>query len=270
MPEDKITDEDLNKAADAILGDEEENDGVQDEGEKAVAEEGEKETKEEKDEIDFDDLVTKKVRQFTSNLGQKQADTEKQISELSGMVQSLVGVIEAGQQRDVDEDDTIPLSKRELDAYLDARESQRMQIKQEYDSKYENGYLKTLGGLTSGYDENVARTIEKTVREDFNIRYSDDPVADAERNFLKAKIALMERSVERKKNPLKGGGKDLPLGGSSGSDNDFKSARTFKLDEHAQSLVDSMGLDEKFVEKALSGEAPHSTKVAFAKKGVRA
>ena len=266
----KITDEDLNKAADAILGDEEVDDGVQDEGEKAVAKEGEEEVKKEKEEIDFEDLLEKKLHETKSDWGRKLAASEKQIGELSGMVQSLVGVIEAGQQKDVDYDDNIPLSRTELDAYLDKRDNKRMQIKQEYDSKYENGYLKTLGELTSTYDENVTRTIEKTVREDFNIRYSDDPAADAERNFLKAKIALMENAVERKKNPIKGGDKGLPLGGASGSDSDFKSTKVFKLDEHAQNLVDSMKLKPEFVEKALAGEARHSTSEAFAKKGIKA
>ena len=274
MPDNKITDEDLNKAADAILGDEEEKDGVQDEGEKTVAKEVEKETEEEAvvvdKEIDFEDLLEKKLHDTKSDQGRKNAAMENQIKELSGMVQSLVDVIQHNQQQDVVEDEYIPQTKAELDRYLEEREAKKNQVRQEYDSKYENGYLSTLGNLTAKYDDNVATVIEKTVREDFNIRYSDDPAADAERNFLKAKIALMERASERVKNPLKGGKKGLPLGGSSGSENDFRSSKVFKLDEHAQNLVDSLKLDEKTVEKALSGEARLSTAMAFAKRGIEA
>ena len=245
MADEIVTDEDLDKAADALT--EETDDGVQEEEKVEVKEEEGKEK-----EIDFEDLIKKEIHETKSDWGRKQASLEKQVGELSGMVESLVNVIESTQKKDEQpEDYYLPGSQEEFDARVRQVYAKDRNIESSVAEKdrlaYEKGYLDTVSHLTSGLNQNAVTVIENMIARENGelcVKYSADPIADAERNFLKAKIVLMERSVEKKKNPL-GGGTTKNLGGSSSSGGDFKSTRNFELDEHASAFAKYHNLDEE-------------------------
>ena len=92
-----------------------------------------------------------------------------------------------------------------------------------------------------------------------NAIYSRDGVADAEKNFYKAKIAVLESKSGKPKNPLKGNKKKVATGVSGGTVNTETEYKMPALDEHAQDLIKRTNFTEDDIKDALENNKSHLT-----------
>ena len=82
---------------------------------------------------------------------------------------------------------------------------------------YEGAFLKQIDTL-SQEDPDLHAESFKELMEHYNVRLSNDPVADAERNYARAKIAVLKRSTSGDKvRPNTAGGKVVPVGAAAGA-----------------------------------------------------
>ncbi len=135
-----------------------------------------------------------------------------------------------------DTEDFTFLTKKDLDRYLEMREQQKLQASKQY----ENNYIKTVKELSSRVTPEEHEEIVQEMMANFNIRYSDDPIADAERNYLKAERSLLRKKLakSKKENPLKGDKPRAPLGVAKGQRTQEKSVVLPDLDPDARDFLE--------------------------------
>lgn len=160
-----------------------------------------------------------------------------------------------------DSEDYLTVNK--LEELLEYREGKKAQKQRETLKKYEDKYLDTFArlGADEKLDDDEFVKVDEIMRKSFNASYSNysDPIADAERNFLKAMRAYEKGKDSKKSLNLKG---DTPKGTSAGSGTKMvdKSIKMPELDEHARDFVNRYKIPEEKVAKVLDGEAPMSLK----------
>lgn len=273
MPDEPVSYEDLDAAADEIMeqnldegavedqsaeGDEEEQEGE-------VVEEGEEgEQAQESEEGDLPSEPTDNAER--SALGRKVAAQGETLARIEQTLAEMVG----NQRQPVEEpiedglddlDDDTPLTKREVERLLENRERKR----KDADTKYQNGYRNTLAHLGQGQDPELHAVIVEKMMNDYNIKHSDNPVVDAQLNYANARADVFAGLAAKKASPFpKKGEKEQGsqhLGGPSGNpQGQPRAKKKMKLDPHAQAYLDSLRMSDKdkeaLVENALEGEAP--------------
>ena len=136
-------------------------------------------------------------------------------------------------------------------------ETQKRQAKE-----YENGYLAKVSSLTTGIPDKEAIEKELFENKDVNVKRSNNPLIDAEMNFLKAQTNVLNKKLEAKAKPVNpldknNDNEDLPLGGPLGTNNqDVKSEKVTKLDPEAAKFAKESGMSEEDVQKTLAGPMP--------------
>lgn len=197
-------------------------------------------------------------QQFRSGLGRRVSRIEESIGSFMNEMRATLSNFHAQPLRASSEENVEIISTAEdVERVLERREQQR----QSSIRAYENTYLDHLAKL--GSEEGLANKefdrLDELVRTSFNKSYSNykDPVADAERNFLKAmrvidKEKLGSHDKEKHVN-LKG---DVPKGTgvSSASKVVEDSKPAVKLDQYAQDLVNHYKMSEESVVKSLGLE----------------
>ena len=157
----------------------------------------------------------------------------------------------------------IPETESEAMAQVERIIEERDRKKQTESLKYQKEYLETTERLGTIEEESMHAEVMKELlnpSSPFNIRRLDiyDPLGDAERNYYKAKTAVLSnklksfstRPVERE-NPLKGKAPTGPIGVSGTTKVTPKSAPPIELDEYAKNFINSMGLSKEWAEKTL-------------------
>lgn len=152
------------------------------------------------------------------------------------------------------------LTVAEAEKFLEQRELRKARQQSDAVKKYEGKYLDTFArlGVEEDLNDDDFTKIEEIMRKSFNVSYSQytDPIADAERNFLKAVRAYEKGKSSKPKSPnLKG---DTPKGtGVTGAgDIKEKSLKMPELDSYAKDFVNYHKIKEETVAKALEGETP--------------
>jgi len=151
------------------------------------------------------------------------------------------------------QDDDI-VTVRDLKRLWSEEQNKTMTAQKEYESGYVR-HLKTIGG---DEDPDLNEEIVKEMMTNFNIRHSNDPQADAERNYYRAARVVLKKATPDKKNPLKG---EKPKGATGvGGDTALKDRDLPipELDEYAKEFVQKVGMKEDSIKKALKGETPLS------------
>ena len=125
-------------------------------------------------------------------------------------------------------------------------------------TRYESGYRDTFSELSRGLEPTEAKKIEDEMLANFNVRHSNDPQLDAERNFLRAENSLLKnRPPEKPQTNLRQG---KPTGGASGTTTAQRKAGAVKLDPIAAEFVAELKKNNDWsdedVSKALEGETP--------------
>ena len=121
-------------------------------------------------------------------------------------------------------------------------------------------YIQTINRLGSDETEEDHKDIYDEMMSHFNVRYSENPVVDAEKNYLKAtRSVLKKRTAEpaKKVNPLKGNKPKAPLGAGSNSETMAKKTKPMpKFDEAAQDFMRKSGITPERAAEILDGDTP--------------
>ena len=150
------------------------------------------------------------------------------------------------------DDDYIPTTKKELDDVLDARDRKVTKKRQQYEDDY-RVQLNTFA-QQEDYSE-----IIKEMTANHNFKHSDDGISDALINYKNAEVALLRSKAKEKISPLDKN-KDKQgehLGGAIDSENmEREAGKPLKLDPEALEFMKTTGMSDESAKKALAGDAP--------------
>lgn len=243
----KVTDEELARAAEEVEPTETE--GVKVEEETKETGDEVKETKEEVTSIPPEPTDNRE----RSALGRKTAYLEERIESFDSKLDEVLAAIELGKKPDISEDEESFLTKKDLKAWMEKQETNKLTVKSEYDKQY----IRAISKL--GADEEVDEVFDAILTElnsTYNQTYSQDASNDALINYLKASRAVYSKKPTRQnpleKNKDKGGN---GLGVSGGTKVKSKEAPLPELDSYAKDFIKETGMSESDVREALSSES---------------
>jgi hypothetical protein len=197
-----------------------------------------------------------------SMLGRRVSRMEKGFTSFMDEMRASIGQLTARREEPPprkanDEEDTIPLTKKDLREFIRAEQGETDRERANYQSSYTKA-LATLGiDLDDAEHEEILTELVNNPQ--INVRRVGDPKTDAEINFERAQnIVLRKRMAGKgKKFPLRGGSPEGPLGGSSGGEeHPDDQTHVVKLDASAADFVSRVGWDKKKVGTVLQGETP--------------
>ena len=192
-----------------------------------------------------------------SRLGRK----VKYLEDVIGRQQAQIDSFAVKKSSEADEEFRMPETREEFESIIQRIGEKKEATRREDQTRYEASYVATTHEIGSGEDAALHNEIMTELQKPaspFNIRHSNDAASDAERNYYKAKASILSEKVREasaKKppvNPLKGEPPKMAMGVSGASKVDAKTAPRRQLDEHALKFIKDEGLDDKFVEEALS------------------
>lgn len=121
------------------------------------------------------------------------------------------------------------------------KEQEQLRAKQQY----EKTYLQVANSLS---DEEDHEEVFKEMLENYNVKHSNDPKADAIINYKNAKIAILQKKINTPKVPLKGEKPKVPLGVNAGSKVQTPKKSMPKLDPDSAYLVEALKIsDDKVI-----------------------
>ena len=188
-----------------------------------------------------------------SNLGRKVKILEDKLSRLDEIAAKLDRISTPKRELPPDDDAPIPMTARELREFVWKENQQLETFKAQKQREYVQGYLKHEATLGMDLSEQEYEEVIKERVANFDVRHSDNPMADADLNFHKALASVLRKKMSKgKENPLKGKKPDGPLGGPTGTENATRAAVTPKLDKDAAEFAQKMGLSAEQIQKALA------------------
>jgi hypothetical protein len=174
-------------------------------GEEELEEESleEEDTEEEEEELEEEDVEEEEESEEEEEEPQDQPTRTRlgrKVAELTRTVELLVETMNK-QPQPVEESDEenadIPMTKKEVDAYLKKKEDD----KKVADSKYSASYISHVINLGEGMDEAFFEEIYNElmdINSEFNVKHSNNPKADAELNFYRTKASILEKQTKTK------------------------------------------------------------------------
>ena len=237
-----------------------ENDALKDASEEIEGQELETNGGEKTHKVGIDPHKVESALGRISGVQSKVDSLESKFSDLDTKLDTILSTVTAGSARNepeyTEDMDFMPSTQGELDHWYDKRRLEEIQR----DTEYSGQYVKQLGELGKGEDGISHKAILAEMKENFNIRHSDNGLMDAETNYNRASRGYYKKQLDLKgkTNPLKGPGKDQPpLGaGLDGEEMVEKDVPMPKLDKYAQDFVDKTGMSKEKVVAALRGEMP--------------
>lgn len=211
-----------------------------------------------------------------TRLGRKVAKLEDTLSAVLKQNEELIGILKDKQapparQPEPQIEENLDLSDpAQLDRFLDQREQQRTRKAQETVIQYQRGYLGELNGWmekAEGDGDADAKEIRALLTKEgpdaiFNVRYSNDPKADFERNLYKASAHFWKQKAatpvkEARPNPLKNEKPKAPLGVAGESKTDGpKGPPPLQISSAAKAYAEKMGMTEDEMRAALASPIP--------------
>lgn len=152
-----------------------------------------------------------------SKLGRKFKGLEERFNELqrkveTGTISKESPTYQAPQEDEAELERIRELYREDPIAAKRAQDTYERKIAETEAKAYEGAFLKQINTL-SQEDPDLHAESFKELMEHYNVRLSNDPVADAERNYARAKIAVLKRSTsDGKVRPNTAGGKVTPVG----------------------------------------------------------
>ncbi len=196
----------------------------------------------------------------SSRLGRKVKGLEDQLQNLMSKMDTYFAPKEGlAPQQDVELPEIIQ-TPDDVRRVMQAEE----QRKQNFVNQYRSGYARKILDLGNGEDidkETHDAIVEEMMipNSPFNNILSDNPLADAEINYAKAMRAVLSKKYSKPKEPIIPGRAETPVGAlgvTVGTKTAQPTINSVQLDEASQDFVKKLGLNEEFVKKALSREAP--------------
>ena len=165
-----------------------------------------------------------------------------------------------GYETEDDPNEELIGTKAELKKFLNDYNKDQETQRQDSQMKYEQDYVKTIKRLGSDETEEDHKDIYDEMMSHFNVKYSDNPLVDAEKNYLKATRSVLKKRTAapaKKVNPLKGNKPKAPLGAGSNSETMAKKTKPMpKFDEAAQDFMRKSGITPERAAEILDGDAP--------------
>jgi len=202
----EITDEALDAAADEAPADNvltadaidevvpEEGTDAPEEGAEEVAEDEqvidpqEEEVPEEPDDHGERSQLGRKVGEIDRNLTTQLEQMKRELDSFKQGVQSVQPPQPPEQLYNDDEE--IPMTMGDLNKWYNNRVEHDRRQQNDDATRYESGYRDTFSELSRDLEPTEAKKIEDEMLANFNVRHSNDPTLDAERNFLRAENSL--------------------------------------------------------------------------------
>lgn len=147
------------------------------------------------------------------------------------------------------EDDDMPMTRADLRNYISSEKKREADAAKSYDASYSKAVIQM--GLDEEDDATFDAIVSK-MNSDYNKKYSNDPVVDAERNYLRAAKAVLREA--KKGNPLtKNEGKvNKGLGISGDTTVTNPEEKMPELDEAALEYVKKTGMTDEQVKEAFT------------------
>lgn len=230
------------------------------EAQKAVTGEEEELTEEQKAqkaEEETQKLKEEEEHKERSKLGRRVSAMEQEIearaTRLDAVVDRMEMFLSTQNSTNTTYETDEPLTRKDVNKFLEERDTKLSSAKM----KYEKDYLQHISKLGQQEDPEVHEEIEEEMMKNFNVMHSNDPVADAERNYLKATRAILKKASPTKENPLKGKPPKSPLGvGGDTHMEKEKETQLPPLDDEAKDYISRRNLSPDRVKKALLSKTP--------------
>jgi len=191
-----------------------------------------------------------------SKLGRKVAEIAQAVNYLQSLMTQNQKQEEADPLDSVDDD--APLTKAEVEKYLQLREQRAQEQQATYANSYQRGVIRAGLEMSEEEHNDVLKTIDTLP----NRSRTGNPELDAKLDFAAAENRVLRQKVAKSKqpkNPLeknKDKEPDAPLGGGAETRNASKPRQMPKLDKAAAALVAYHGMSPDRVNKVLSGDTP--------------
>ena len=232
----------------------------------ALAAEGEPTKEEKKEEVkevekEVEDKEVEEVEEKVpdvenaekSKLGRKVAAMERNFNMFMEEMRQFATAT-APKKAEVEEDDDTPLTKKDVERYLEERSTKKALEEKAYSNKY----ITKMVTLTEELDETVLDEVLTEVDSKYNKKRTGNPDMDAQLDYLEAYNGILARKSGKKSNPLeKNKDKKVKGLGISGEEkNSVSSKKEIALDHEAAAFAKQMGLSPEEIEDALSNESP--------------
>jgi len=193
-----------------------------------------------------------------SQLGRRVSTIEQNFDKkLDAFKQEILSALKPSESDDDDLDDSdgeTILTKREVEELFQKQQQKAKQRDKNYLTEVQRELVKY--GNQFGDETEMFDAVIKEIETNHTLEVSDDPKGDAEKLYLRAKVAVMSKQAANpvKDNPLKGKEPRSPLGAGASSTTDTQVPQKIKLDPVAEKYVKQMGLTEEQVKEALAGD----------------
>jgi hypothetical protein len=132
-----------------------------------------------------------------SRLGRKVAALWTRFDEMKPVMDKVAEALEklhtAPPKQEQDEDHFITLAQAKQ--ITDAQVKEAIKAREQADLSYQKNYASTIISLGTELEDAEYEGIVKEMESNWNKRYSDDPVADAQRNFYSAERVFLRRQL---------------------------------------------------------------------------
>lgn len=219
----------------------------------ATEEEAVEETHEEviEDVVETEEEVKAKgEHKESSRLGRRLSAIEERMDVFLSQAEKLVTPKDEAIE-EIDPD--MPVTLKEVEAYLGRKEETRRNGR----VNYESAYVRSVAGLAEGEDSDFANRIMDEMESNYNAEYSKDGGRDAEINWLKASNAVLKKGTQ-KKNPLTGPKTKAPLGVGGADTNTERGYTRPKLDAATEDLIARSNFSDEQLERALTSNKIYS------------
>lgn len=205
----------------------------------------------------------RKVKYIEDTVINFQESFEEKMNRLEGLLVSSTRrqqVADEPYGLEDDPDEEVIGTKAELKQFLNDYNKETESTRQENQVKYERDYVQTIKRLGSEETEEDHKDIYDEMMSHFNVRHSNNPLVDAEKNYLKATRSVLKKKVAapvEKKNPLKGNKPKAPLGAGGNNETMPKKIKPMpKFDAAAQDFMRKSGITPERAAEILDGDAP--------------
>lgn len=251
MPDEKVTDEQLDTAADVV-----EETVVAEEVKEEEIETKPEETEEIKEEVKEDiPQEPDKLQQFELSLNEIKYSMQDMFDQFNERLASNTGVSQPAREEEIDMD--APATVGDIARIIrdaKAEETAKAQEKQQASTEYHNGYVKSLTKLGRTVTNEEYEVIYNKMVSDYDTVITGKPEVDAELNWHRAKADVVKSSAPT--NPVTGNRNTGPSPQLDVTTTNTAPApvKKMKLDKVAEEFVKMSNMDDDTVNDALTGQ----------------
>ena len=195
-------------------------------------------------------------RRENSQLGRKVAALNGDLAHIKDTLNQLVQQRQSAQTQlpvsDFNDFDPMLATKQELDAYLDRRESTRMQQQAAQQTQYQSAYISELAAKSAGLSAAEYSAFEDSLQKT-NVQKTGDARIDAELAFQTARAAMYQNQISKPNVPAPANPPPASFGGPSPAPSPNTSNGQVKLDPNTANLAAQLGFNDQELAEMFKG-----------------